>query len=161
MRSMPRRNGSAWPGSWEHTGIDGLALSRYISLASGDDMFIPLTTPLTSTAWDGDAHSTTAKTLIDLSAVFGAPAGIKAVSVRIACRDSGSATTNNLYTLVGPENTAGVTPVIARPSGLPNDYYAEAAGVCPCDTNGDIYYQIAASGAGTMDVHLQIWGYWT
>jgi len=36
-------------------------------------------TPLTSTAWDGgDAFSTTAKTLIDLSAVFGVPAGVKA-----------------------------------------------------------------------------------
>ena len=25
---------------------------------------------------------------------------------------------------------------------------------------GDIYYQIAASGTGTMDVYLEIWGYW-
>ena len=31
--------------------------------------FVPLTTPLTSTSWDGDARSTTAKTKIDLSAV--------------------------------------------------------------------------------------------
>ena len=32
--------------------------------------------------------------------------------------------------------------------------------VVPCDANGDVYYQIVASGTGTMDVHLQIWGYW-
>ena len=50
-----------------------------------------LTTPLTSSSWDGDAHSTEAKTKIDLSAVFGAPANIKAVSVRVLARDSASA----------------------------------------------------------------------
>lgn len=120
----------------------------------------PLLTPLTSTSYDGDAFSTTAKTLIDLSTVFSAPAGIKAVNIRIACRDSASAATNNLFVLVSPNDTAGETGVIARPSGLPNDYYAESSGICNCDANGDIYYQVAASGAGTMDIVLQIWGYW-
>jgi len=50
-------------------------------------------------------------------------------------------------------------PMIVRPGGLPNDYYAEQLAVVPCD-NGDIYYQVAASGSGTMDVTIQIWGYW-
>ncbi|MDD4465707.1 MAG: hypothetical protein PHY25_03390, partial [Dehalococcoidales bacterium] len=50
-----------------------------------------LTTPLTSTSWDGDAFSTTSKTLIDLSTVFGAPAGIKAVLCNVAIKDSASA----------------------------------------------------------------------
>ena len=36
----------------------------------------------------------------------------------------------------------------------------DQAGIVPCDANGDIYYQIAASGTGTMDVNIQIWGYW-
>lgn len=47
-----------------------------------------LTTPLTSTSWDGDARSTTAKTKIDLSAVFGVPAGAKGILVRLVARDS-------------------------------------------------------------------------
>lgn len=118
-----------------------------------------LTTPLTSTSWDGDAHSTTAKTLIDLSAVFGVPANVSAVVCRLAARDSASAATGGLFVCVSPNATAGETPVIARPSGLTNDFYAEAEGICPCDANGDIYYQVSASGAGTMDVHIQIWGY--
>lgn len=29
-----------------------------------------------------------------------------------------------------------------------------------CDANGDIYYQLTASGSGTMDIYLEIWGYW-
>ena len=115
--------------------------------------------PLTSVSWDGDAYSTTAKTLIDLSVVFGTPANIKAVSARIACRDSASVATNNLCVLISPNATDGASPVIARPSGLVNDYFAEAEGICPCDANGDIYYQIAASGASTMDIYMQIWGY--
>jgi hypothetical protein len=118
-----------------------------------------LTAPLTSTSWDGDAYSTSAKTLIDLSSVFGVPAGVKAVSIRVSARDSASGTTTGLYVLVSPNNTSGSTPIIARPSGRGNDEYDEAAGTCPCDANGDIYYQIVASGAGTMDVHIQIWGY--
>ena len=115
--------------------------------------------PLTSTSWDGDAYSTTAKTLIDLSAVFGVPAAVKAVLVRIAARDSASAATANLVALLSPNNTAGSMAVGARPSGRTNDYYDDAQSICPCDANGDVYYQIAASGASTMDVVLEIWGY--
>jgi len=63
--------------------------------------FVPLTTPLTSTAWDGNAYSTTAKTLIDLSAVFGAPAGIKAILAFVVVRDSGSAT-GDTWLILGP-----------------------------------------------------------
>ena len=32
--------------------------------------------------------------------------------------------------------------------------------VVPCDANGDVYYLIAASGANTAAISLQIWGYW-
>jgi hypothetical protein len=53
-----------------------------------------LSSPLTSTSWDGDSFSTTAKTLIDLSAVFSAPAGIKAISVFVRLNDSASASAN-------------------------------------------------------------------
>lgn len=117
-----------------------------------------LTTPLTSVAWDGDGYSTTAKTLIDLSAVFSAPANIKAVLVRLAIRDSGSAA-NDTWFMLSPNN--GATTGLDWTCPPVNDAWGRYGGVVvPCDANGDIYYRVAASGAGTMDIHLEIWGYW-
>ena len=129
------------------------------SIPFGSSTFVPLSSRLTSTSWDGDARSTTAKTKIDLSAVFGVPAGIKAVYARIQANDSGSANNPNLYVLLSPNDTSGHASLVVRPAGLPNDYVADQVGIVPCDANGDIYYQIAASGTGTMDVNIQIWGY--
>ena len=116
-----------------------------------------LTTPKTSTSWDGDAYSTTAKTKIDLSDVFGVPAGVKAVLVNIALRDSGSAANECNISLSPSSSVGGMT---ARCSGIANDKFVNACLTVPCDTNGDIYYEITASGTGTMDVYLQIYGYW-
>lgn len=118
-----------------------------------------LTTPLTSTSWDGDSYSTTAKTLIDLSEVFGVPAGVKAVMVRMAARDSGSSAG---YCQLGlsPNSTAGSVAVQAYLQGVANDVYVSVNGIVPCDGNGDVYYQIAASGTGTLDAIIEIWGYW-
>lgn len=122
-------------------------------------IFVPLAARLSSTDWDGDARSTTAKTLIDLSAVFGVPANAKAVLVHLAARDSGSAGTPTRV-LLSPENADGIGALFARMEGLANDSLADDTGIVPCDTNGDIYYQVVASGSGTMDVWLYIWGYW-
>jgi hypothetical protein len=121
-------------------------------------LFVPLLAPLTSTSYDGDAFSTTAKTLIDLSAVFGTPAEIGAVLVRYAIRDSGSAA-NDCYLILAPNNTANQGPA-AGCSGLANDAWARGELIVPCNADGDIYYQIGASGAGTFDLSLQVWGYW-
>ena len=120
--------------------------------------FIALTAPLTSTSWDGDSFSTTAKTKIDLSAVFGVPAGVKAVLVKVALRDSGSAAASCVFQLSGVSSgtkyslTAQASPIADR--------FAYYSGIVPCDANGDVYYQINASGSATMDVYLEIWGYW-
>jgi len=122
-------------------------------------VFKPLTTPLTSTAWDGDAYSTTAKTKIDLSSVFSAPAGIKAVLVSGTIADSGSATADCSFRL-SPNNTANQASILLKIKGVENDYSMSYNGVVPCDANGDIYYQIVASDTSTMDIILQIWGYW-
>ena len=118
-----------------------------------------LTTPLTSTSWDGDARSTTAKTKIDLSAVFGVPAGVKAVLVRLIARDSGSSAG---YCQLGlsPNSTAGSVAVQAYLQGVANDVYVTANGIVPCDSGGDVYYQITASGTGTLDAVIEIWGWW-
>jgi hypothetical protein len=120
--------------------------------------FYPLASPLTSTAWNGQARSTTAKTLIDLSTEFGVPAGVKAVYVQVAIRDSASATTD-AWIVLGADNTAG-KGINFGCGGLANDMWARPAAIVPCNTDGDIYYQINASGTSTFDVYLFIWGYW-
>lgn len=130
-------------------GLDSTAFSRPVFLTS----------PLKSTSWDGDARSTTAKTLIDLSSVFGAPAGIKGIFVRLVARDSGSSAG---YCQLGlsPNSTADSVAMQCYLQGVANDVYVSANGVVPCDANGDVYYQITASGTGTLDAIIEIWGYW-
>jgi len=123
-------------------------------------VFVPLTTPLTSTSWDGDSFSTTGKTLIDLSSVFGVPAGAKAILVQLLARDSGSAASTIVFFGVSPNGTDGSLAIMSVQRGLPNDTMVYATGICPCDSNGDIYYQITASGTDTMDCYIRIWGYW-
>ena len=119
-----------------------------------------LSTPLTSTSWDGDSISTQATgVLIDLSTTHGVPARVKAVMVRCYIRDSASATTNGLYFSLGSGST-GTAQFAVRCSGLPNDYLTDGVGIVPCDANGDIYYRCATSGTGTMDVWIVITGYW-
>ena len=132
--------------------LDGLD-----STAFGRPVF--LVTPLTSTSWDGDAFSTTAKTKIDLSVVFGVPAGAKGIFVRLVARDSGSASGYCQLSL-SPNATADSVAAQAYLQGVPNDVYVSVNGIVPCDVNGDVYYQIAASGTGTLDAFIEIWGYW-
>jgi hypothetical protein len=116
-----------------------------------------LTAPLTSTSWDGDARSTTAKTVIDLSAVFAVPAAVKAVLVLGNVRDSASVATYS-YMILAPNNTADQGFIFPANSGVA-DRYNPGNGVIPCDANGDVYFQVVASGANTLDAVLQIWGY--
>jgi hypothetical protein len=135
-------------------------LARRVGLLEARDAprWVYLATPLTSTDWDWDPHSTTVKTPIDLSAIFSAPAGIKAILVLLAANDSGSAA-NFAWLGVSPNDTAGSVAVLCSTQGVANDGIASNSGVCPCNTDGDIYYQIAASGASTLDAYMQIWGY--
>jgi len=116
-----------------------------------------LTTPLTSTSWDGDGYSTVGRTKIDLSSVFGVPDGIKAVLLSVKVRDSASQTSDT-FIVLGPTNTAGQG--IAVNPQYTNDRYNRVVVVVPCDSNGDIYYDISASGTGTFDVIMQVFGYW-
>lgn len=125
------------------------------------DGFIPLTTPLTSTAWDSDARSTTARTLIDLSAVFGVPAGVKAVDVEVWVRDSASAGVTTFQGIIlSPNSVASPAGRVFDCNGSGNDVFRRHHAIVPCDTNGDIYFSTTASGAGTLDVYLMIHGYW-
>jgi len=121
-------------------------------------IFVPLTTPLTSTAWDGDAYSTIGtSTLLDLSAVFGVPAGVKAVLLYTAIKDSAAINTGTWFFQAGPSSTWWNQSVVRCYGG---DLWHDRTEVVSCDANGDFYYRIGASGASTMGIYLRIWGYW-
>ena len=112
--------------------------------------FVALTTPLTSTSWDGDDKTTADRAIVDLSSVFGVPAGVKAVLMSIQTQ----ADKVNEYIRFGPNSTYDYaltcrTPVAGR--------IAHATGVVPCDSNGDVY----CYPSGTIEnVYVYIWGYW-
>lgn len=140
-----------------NVGYSGALVANKNATTYSGYAFVPLAAPLTSTSWDGDAYSSAGKTKIDLSAVFSAPAGIKGVMVFVQLRDSGSSTTNPL--LILDPGAGGNTAFIATCAKAENDGWRYANGFVPCDANGDIYYQTVASGASTLDIILQIWGY--
>jgi hypothetical protein len=105
--------------------------------------FVPLTTPLTSTSWDGDAKTVADNGTIDLSAVFGAPVGIKAALVVMTIYDEtpgvlAAAGALNVWTQVANIATAGM-------------------GVVPCDANGDFAWACTEE----LDyVKVELYGYW-
>lgn len=110
-----------------------------------------LATPATHTSWDGKAKTSADNGILDLSALFGIPAGVLAVDVLLVCR---SATAGRIGE-VGPSSTyPGVVVCKCWTTGGADFYFAN--GRCPCDANGDIYFY--ASG-DLAYVYLQIWGY--
>lgn len=103
-----------------------------------------------STAWDGDAKSG-ADGIIDLSAVFGVPAGVKAVSARIAAIDE---TVDVIFRL--SRDSSQLSNGISQRTQVANQYI-HANGIVPCDANGDIYF----SQSGELDgVSIEITGWW-
>lgn len=127
------------------------------------DLHMPvfLTTAGTSALWGGTALSTTGKTAIDISAAFSGtiPGGISAVLVSLTARDSDSGTVST-YVGLAPNDSAGIFAVTNTLTGMGNDVAQSVNGICPCNSDGDIYYQVQASGSVTMDVWINIWGYW-
>lgn len=109
--------------------------------------FHPLAAALTSTSWDGDAKAAGVK--IDLSAVFGAPAEVKAIAATMSCKDESTDVAFGLGPAAGTYAIAGTTQVA--------DKFANANGVVPCDAGGDVFF----SCSGELDnVYVYIWGYW-
>lgn len=109
--------------------------------------------PLTSTSWDGDAKTTANNGTIDLSAVFGVPAGVRAVLVMLTVQDA----TDGIYVQLGPtsallDGATGGTVFATTDHGA----YVGDFGVVPCDHNGDIAYKTS----GDCDYNrITIWAY--
>ena len=121
-----------------------------------------LTEPYTNTDFDGDSFSDVgALTKIEnTSWSTTVPADAKALIITGAARDSGSAAATALYFRIYSTSTATNPAMVIRPAGITNDAWASGEAVVPC-TDGDIWYQVNASGASTMDVYLYVVGYWT
>jgi len=110
-----------------------------------------LTTPLTSTSWDGDTKGTGDRATVDLSAVFGVPAGVKAVLMSIQTTDD----TAEQYIRFGPNSTYNFT--LTCRTQVANQT-ANVSGIVPCDANGDVYCY--PSNDYILGVYVWIWGYW-
>ena len=91
-----------------------------------------LTTPKTSTSWDGDTKTTSDRAIVDLSTVFGVPAGIKAVLMSIQTQ----ADAVDEYIRFGPNSTYNYALTCRTQVA---GQIAHATGVVPCDSNGDVY----------------------
>lgn len=107
-----------------------------------------LTTPLTSSAWNGDSKTSANNGTIDLSSVFSAPAGIKAIlaSVYLGVAESGDSMT------MGP--SASYTDALYV-FGNADPTEAHESAIVPCDANGDVYVAFT----GTVEVNWRIYGY--
>lgn len=112
--------------------------------------FIALTTPLTSTAWDGDNKGLADRAIVDLSAVFGVPVGVKAVLMSIQTQGNAA----NDYIRFGPNSTYNYA-LTCRTAVA--GQIAHASGIVPCDANGDVYCYTSGTVEG---VQVWIWGYW-
>lgn len=118
-------------------------------------IYAPLTTPATSTNWDGDAKDSDNNGTIDLSSVFSLPAGIKAVVVTLHAKNLSAA---GKYCNLGPSSTYYYALSLLVHS-TDNTYFA-ASQTVPCDANGDIYFWTDAAHGAECDVYIRIWGYY-
>lgn len=105
--------------------------------------FVPLVTPLTSASWDGDAKTVADNGTIDLSVVFGAPAGIEAALVVMTIYDE----------TPGVLAVAGALPVWTQVANIAT----AGSGIVPCDANGDFAWACTEE----LDyVKIELYGYW-
>lgn len=110
-----------------------------------------LSTPLTSTSWDGDTKGIGDRAIVDLSTVFGVPAGVKAVLMSIQTQGDAA----NDYIRFGPDSSNNFTLTCRTQVA---GQIAHASGIVPCDANGDVYCY--TSTTNVEGVQVWIWGYW-
>ena len=111
--------------------------------------YVPLASPLTSTSWDGDSKTSANDGIIDLSSVFSAPAGIKAIEVRVFCNIAATSS----FLQFGP--TSSYDDQLTTISEVAGN--VDKSGKVNCDSNGDIYVKVTGT---VTNVYLQIWGYY-
>ncbi len=135
-------------------------LTRWLSsgLSYVGYIFVPLLSPLTSTSWDGDLFASGNNTLIDMSAVFGAPAGVKAYLFSITVRDTSATDTNDCY--IAFCNSAGGSPYISVRAAAEPSKYLSGTIIVPCNSDGDVYYKVNAGSGSSFMVFMNVSGYY-
>jgi hypothetical protein len=124
--------------------------------------------PVADASWTATAYSTSTN-IVPLNANFGnvVPRGSRGVILRVRCRDSGSAAAASDATSVSlgtrkDVNVSGGTFVgTVSCTGLPNDSWATGViwvALDPMENARDIKIYCFASGAGTLDVTVELIG---
>lgn len=139
-------------------------------IAYNSSEIIWLDTPRTDAAWSATAKSDGSTTInLGTGADFNyaMPQAIRAVMLRVRCRDSGSAASNTYDTCLSFHHAADTvlsdTTAVAVVScaGLPNDVWFEDVIYVPIDiSDSNVPFKIkhAASGAGTLDATVELLG---
>ncbi len=110
---------------------------------------VPLPTAATSTSWDGDAKTTADNGTLDLSAVFGLPAGIKGIMARLSVKAAAADRRASLRSANGASEALTARTQVAN-------IYTHTSGFCPCDANGDVFWDC---NGDLTNVYLEITGY--
>lgn len=139
-------SGAGIPGSVQY---EGNLRSTKSAVTYDVYAYHPLTTPLTSTSWDGDAKTTANNGTIDLSAVFGLPAAATAVSVMFAIKAAAA----DVYAGLGPDAT-DFDNVVTRTQVA--NIWSYNSGVVSL-TGGDLVF---VCGGNLTGVYIKIYGYW-
>ena len=115
----------------------------------------------TNTDFDGDSFSTVAAhtKIENTSWSTTIPSDARGLLIRIQAADSGSAGNTNINFRLYATAGAGLAAARVDLDGVPNDSLVNQTVLIPC-TDGDVWYRCTASGAGTMDVWLRVFGYW-
>lgn len=119
--------------------------------------FVPLATPITHSSFDGDVFSSvgTSTKIENTSWSSTIPAAAKALQLSCLVMDSADLGAEDLYFACGPSAAYWYSLVARTPGG---NVRGENTTPCPC-TDGDIWYQVQASGVDTFRVWLRCWGY--
>ena len=105
-----------------------------------------------SDAWNGDAKAFDSSGIIDLSAEFGLPAGIKGIQCRFSIKDE----TVNVVAALSSTSGSSLNGIAVRTQVA--NQTIDVAGFVPCDANGDIYF----GHNGELDaVTIYITGHYT
>ena len=132
------------------SGASAVPMFRMLVAADIPGHFERLQEPLTSTSWDGDAKATTDSGTLDLSAVFGAPAGISAALISVYVKDASVSQSLSIGPYSTYNNALTLNTQVAN-------VYLYAQGIVPCNNDGDFYVKLWHD----MDnVGIAIWGYW-
>ena len=113
-----------------------------------------LATPLVSTSYDGDDTVNVGAYTIDTSAVFSAPAGIKAAAIYFRATWA-SASNTSLMTI---RTTGTDVATIVASIRAQTTYNQDGFCIIPCDTNGD--FVLTVYGANATNVILRMSAYW-